>query len=487
MPRRRGAARGSPREQHRGAEREVPGRRRRRATRRPLLPVPPAAPLEPARARLDGLRAQARQARGPERAAARQATARRALLAHRRRHRARCPACATSSRSTPTRSCRATRRAQLVATMAHPLNRPRFGSGAAARRRRRGLRHPAAARRREPAERQPHRATRRLFGGEPGIDPYTRAVSDVYQDLFGEGSFIGKGIYDVDAFERALGGRLPENRILSHDLLEGCYARCGPAQRRAAVRGLAVALQRRRGRRHRWIRGDWQIAGWLLPRAARRGAARAARAAQSAVGAVALEDPRQPAAQPGAGRAARAAAARLVRCCREPGVWTLARARDLFVPLPIARRWSTLLRQPDRAGCASQHLSARRRRRRGASCAAGRCMTLACLPYEACVQPRRDRAHAVAHARLAQRRLLEWQPSSERADATPRRAAWRTCVHGVRMCDRARCSRSAPSVGAGAACGPTRSPSPRRCCCCGLSSPVLAWWLDRPLQRRASR
>jgi len=67
----------------------------------------------------------------------------------------------------------------------------------------------------------------RVCGSEPGIDPYTRAVSDVYQDLFGEGSFIGKGIYDVDAFERSLKGRFPENRILSHDLLEGCVTR-GP-------------------------------------------------------------------------------------------------------------------------------------------------------------------------------------------------------------------------------------------------------------------
>ena len=67
----------------------------------------------------------------------------------------------------------------------------------------------------------------RLMSSEPGIDPYTRAVSDVYQDLFDEGSFIGKGIYDVDAFERALGERFPSNRILSHDLLEGCYARAG--------------------------------------------------------------------------------------------------------------------------------------------------------------------------------------------------------------------------------------------------------------------
>src|SRR5207302_1859509 len=67
----------------------------------------------------------------------------------------------------------------------------------------------------------------RLYGGEPGIDPYTRTVSDVYQDVFDEGSFIGKGIYDVDAVERALKGRFPPNRILSHDLLEGCYARAG--------------------------------------------------------------------------------------------------------------------------------------------------------------------------------------------------------------------------------------------------------------------
>jgi hypothetical protein len=67
----------------------------------------------------------------------------------------------------------------------------------------------------------------RMWGSDAGIDPYTRVVSDVYQDLFGEGSFIGKGIYEVDAFEQALMGRFPENRILSHDLIEGCYARAG--------------------------------------------------------------------------------------------------------------------------------------------------------------------------------------------------------------------------------------------------------------------
>src|SRR3546814_11150607 len=67
----------------------------------------------------------------------------------------------------------------------------------------------------------------RLYGSEPGIDPYTRTVSDVYQDLFGAGSFVGKGIYEIAAFEQALDGRFPDNRTLSHDLLEGRYPRTG--------------------------------------------------------------------------------------------------------------------------------------------------------------------------------------------------------------------------------------------------------------------
>ena len=89
----------------------------------------------------------------------------------------------------------------LIEAMAHPLNRPL--TMRKKQRVTRGLRHPPAARRREPPESSAH-AMLRLWGGEPGIDPYTRAVSDVYQDLFGEGSFIGKGIYDVDAFQQAL-------------------------------------------------------------------------------------------------------------------------------------------------------------------------------------------------------------------------------------------------------------------------------------------
>jgi cyclic beta-1,2-glucan synthetase len=114
-----------------------------------------------------------------------------------------------------------------------------------------------------------HGATRSLFTrlheNDAGIDPYTRVTSDVYQDVFNEGSFIGKGIYEVDAFERALHGRFPVNRILSHDLLEGLYARCGFASDIQLYEDYPSRYSIDINRRHRWIRGDWQIANWFLP------------------------------------------------------------------------------------------------------------------------------------------------------------------------------------------------------------------------------
>jgi hypothetical protein len=136
---------------------------------------------------------------------------------------------------------------QFVGAMAHPLNRPRFDEEKQRVTEGYGILQPRVAVSLPGTNRSRYA---RLWGSEPGIDPYTRAVSDVYQDLFGEGSFIGKGIYDVDAFERSLNGRFPENRILSHDLLEGCYARLG-LERGAVVRRISFALQRRRRRRRR--------------------------------------------------------------------------------------------------------------------------------------------------------------------------------------------------------------------------------------------
>lgn len=151
---------------------------------------------------------------------------------------------------------------QFIATIAHPLNRARYDE-----KRRRvcegyGILQPRVAVSLPGAEASRFEL---LCGGEAGIDPYTRTVSDVYQDVFGEGSFIGKGIYDVDAFEQALNGRMPENRILSHDLLEGCYARAGLLSDVQLHEGYPSRYSDDVSRRHRWIRGDWQIASWLLP------------------------------------------------------------------------------------------------------------------------------------------------------------------------------------------------------------------------------
>lgn len=105
-----------------------------------------------------------------------------------------------------------------------------------------------------------------LYAGEAGIDPYTREVSDVYQDVFSEGSFVGKGIYDVDAFREAVDGRFPENLILSHDLLESGYARSALVSDVILVEEHPVSYTMEMSRRHRWIRGDWQLLGWLRSR-----------------------------------------------------------------------------------------------------------------------------------------------------------------------------------------------------------------------------
>jgi cyclic beta-1,2-glucan synthetase len=102
-----------------------------------------------------------------------------------------------------------------------------------------------------------------ISSGHPGVDPYTTAVSDVYQDLFGEGSFTGKGIYDVDAFQLATRGRFPENTLLSHDLIEGNYARAGLATDVIVYDEYPSSYVASAKRKHRWIRGDWQLLPWL--------------------------------------------------------------------------------------------------------------------------------------------------------------------------------------------------------------------------------
>ena len=150
---------------------------------------------------------------------------------------------------------------RLVGTIAHPLNRPRFDPG-----RRRVVEGYAVLQPRvtPPLPGREGSFFQRLSSGPAGVDPYASAVSDVYQDLWGEGSYTGKGIYDVDAFEAALVGRVPENALLSHDLFEGVFARAGLVtdvelfESAPSHYGVAAARQ------HRWARGDWQLLPWIL-------------------------------------------------------------------------------------------------------------------------------------------------------------------------------------------------------------------------------
>ncbi len=153
---------------------------------------------------------------------------------------------------------------RMAGVLAHPLNRARVtGDDDAPVRVGYGILQPRVSASLPGAHRSWYA---RLQSGEPGVDPYTRAVSDVYQDVFGEGSFIGKGIYDVDAFERTLGACVPGNRVLSHDLLEGCYARSGLVSDVEVYEDYPADYGVDLKRRRRWIRGDWQLLAWLLPR-----------------------------------------------------------------------------------------------------------------------------------------------------------------------------------------------------------------------------
>ena len=124
----------------------------------------------------------------------------------------------------------------------------------------------------------------RIFSSLSGIDPYASAVSDVYQDLFGEGSYAGKGIYDVDAFEAALAGRAPDSTLLSHDLFEGVFARAGLASDVEVVEEFPARYDVGALRHHRWARGDWQLLPWIFGRGPKPVGADAATGAIPAIG-----------------------------------------------------------------------------------------------------------------------------------------------------------------------------------------------------------
>ncbi|HJX51967.1 MAG TPA: glucoamylase family protein, partial [Polyangia bacterium] len=360
---------------------------------------------------------------------------------------------------------------QLVGAMAHPLNRARFDERTQRVCAGYGILQPRMAESLSSANRSPYA---QLWGSEPGLDPYTRAVSDVYQDLFQEGSFSGKGIYEVDAFERALAGRFPENRILSHDLVEGCYARSGLLTDVQLYEEYPARYRTDVIRRHRWIRGDWQIARWLLLRVP--GSDPAARWQKNPLSLLArwkiFDNLRRSLVPVAATLLLLLGWTWLLR----PWLWTLAVLAVFLIP-PAAASLLDVLRKPKEV-LLVQHLTGSGRSAAGRFAQAS--FAFACLPYEACFSL--DAILRTAfRVLLSHRRLLEWNLSGDAKHS--------------RQSDLARSFRNmgiAPVLSAGTAfCLAHFRPSALAIAAPILAiwfaSPVLAWWSSRPLPRPTPR
>ncbi len=358
---------------------------------------------------------------------------------------------------------------QFVGAMAHPLNRPRYDEHKQRVCEGYGILQPRVAVSLPGTNRSRYA---RLYGSEPGIDPYTRAVSDVYQDLFHEGSFIGKGIYDVDAFEGALNGRFPENRILSHDLLEGCYARAGLLSDVQLYEEYPFGYSADVSRRYRWIRGDWQIAWWLLPRVPGPGASRQ-RNPLSGLSRWKIFDNLRRSLAP----SALTLLLLLGWTVLSPlWLWTVSVIGIILIPALSASILDLFQKATD--VLLSQHLAAAGR-------SAGRhvaqaAFTLACLPYEAFFSL--DAIVRTAGRMLVtHKRLLEWSPSSDLDRQSPTdlvascRSMWIAPVIATAAGIYLTLSRPAALAVAGPILG------------LWIASPAIAWWISRPLARNGAR
>ncbi|MEO8123921.1 MAG: cyclic beta 1-2 glucan synthetase, partial [Burkholderiales bacterium] len=363
--------------------------------------------------------------------------------------------------------------AQFVAAMAHPLNRPRFGSGA-----QRdivvegyGILQPRVALSLTSANRSGYA---RLYGGETGIDPYTRAVSDVYQDLFGEGSFVGKGIYDVDVFERALGHRMPENRILSHDLLEGCYARSGLLSEVQLLEDAPMRYSADVARRYRWIRGDWQLLGWLrrrlyaLPQAPPNPLSLLSRAK--------VFDNLRRSLAPAALLLMLLAAWGLMP---QPGRWTLY-VLAIVALVPLGANLAGWLRRPlQRLRSEEPTSAAAPMSRQALDLLLQTLQTLACLPYEAAYSLGAV-TRTLWRVLLSKRRLLEWRPSADVPFETAP-GSLQDLLHDARRMAFGPALAIASGVGL-ALLRPTVLATAAPVLVLWFLSPLLVWWIDRPLQ-----
>ena len=357
----------------------------------------------------------------------------------------------------------------FVGTMAHPLNRPVYDAALQRVCTGYGILQPRVSVS-LPSTNLSRYA--RLNGGEPGIDPYTRAVSDVYQDAFQEGSFIGKGIYDIDAFEQSLKGRFPENRILSHDLLEGCYARAGLLSDVQLYEDYPARYGADVNRRYRWIRGDWQLAGWLLPRVPGPDGRRL-RNPLTALARWKLFDNLRRSLVPAAltlllllGWTVFSAA----------GLWTVAVLGILLIP-PLLAVLLDVLRKPEdmRLG---QHFAAAARAAGQRLAQAG--FALMTLPHEAYYSLDAI-LRTLGRLLFTQQRLLEWNPSGdqERQSRSDLAASFRDMGFAPVLAAGTAACLAAFNPAALAVAGPILI--------LWLASPAVAWWIGRPLARREAR
>ncbi|HSG22181.1 MAG TPA: glucoamylase family protein, partial [Azonexus sp.] len=366
---------------------------------------------------------------------------------------------------------------QFVGAMAHPLNRPHYDEALRRVTEGYGILQPRVAVSLPGTNRS---RFARLYGGEPGIDPYTRAVSDVYQDVFGEGSFIGKGIYDIDAFEQALSGRFPENRILSHDLIEGCYARAGLLSDVQLYEDYPARYSADVSRRYRWIRGDWQLTGWLRRRVPCNCAEVAGERQRNPLSKLAqwkLIDNLRRSLVPAA-----LVLLLVLGWTIFPAIWWLTAAvLGILVIPPLSAALLDIFRKPDEV-LLRQHFAAVA----GSLLRHGKqvLFELACLPYEAFFSLDAI-GRTVWRILISHRHLLEWNPSNEadrelsRRDRNTLSATFRTMWVGPVIAAGVAIYLSALTPEVLAVAGPILL--------LWFVSPALAWWISRPLTRREAR
>jgi len=357
--------------------------------------------------------------------------------------------------------------ARFIATMVHPLNRPQIDLQQRRVVEGYGILQPrvAAALPSENASRY-----EQLCGGEPGIDPYTRTVSDVYQDVFYEGSFVGKGIYDVDTFETVLAGRFPDNQILSHDLIEGCYLRAGLLSDAQLYEQYPGSYSDDVSRRHRWTRGDWQLAGWLFP-SVRGATGKRETNPLTALSRWKLLDNLRRSVVPAVLTAMLLLSWAVLP---SPVFWTVAVLSAIFLPSLISAVWDLVEKPHDVVW--RQHFSTSMK---GTRLTFGHSiLTAAFLPYEAYFSVDAI-VRALWRMLVSRRHLLEWKPSGLVKSKGDLASQWRAMWFAPTL-----------SVATGlllALVRPDALPAALPVLLLWFVSPVISWWISLPIERPAAR